>query len=210
MMQYKKSEMRKQRLIEAAKKLFSEKGFYSTYVDDIIKEAGVGKGTFYRNFKNKEDIFVSLLFMFLNDWRSSVSIGIDKNMSLPYPDYIKKVAVESFIFFKNNEELSNLYFRIAPGLSAIIEPHLKDFETQMLDYIITDLEKARNLGLLDATFNTKLAANIVAGAFFRVHYYYFILKNDETALSRIEELIDEFYKMLFFGVLYKNRQASQP
>ncbi len=208
-MQDKKSEMRKQRLIEAAKKLFSEKGFYSTYVDDIIKEAGVGKGTFYRNFKNKEDIFVSLLFMFLNDWRNTVSIGIDKNTSLPYLEYIKKVAIESFIFFKNNEEMSNLYFRIAPGLSAIIEPYLKNFETQMLDYIINDLEKARDLGYLDRTFNTHLAANIVAGAFFRVHYYYFTLKNDEAALSRIEDLVDEFFNMLFFGVLYKNRQTAQ-
>lgn len=207
-MEQKKNEIRKQKLIDAAKKLFSEKGFYSTYVDDIIKEAGVGKGTFYRNFKNKEDIFVSLLFMFLNDWRNTVSIGIDNN-ELPYLEYIKKVAIESFIFFKNNEEMSNLYFRIAPGLSAIIEPYLKNFETQMLDYIINDLEKARGLGYLDAGFNTRLAANIVAGAFFRVHYYYFTLKNDEAALSRIEDLVDEFFNMLFFGVLYKNRLPAQ-
>ncbi|MBP7737169.1 MAG: TetR/AcrR family transcriptional regulator [Spirochaetes bacterium] len=208
-MQLKKNEIRKQRLIEAAKKLFSEKGFYSTYVDEIIKEAGVGKGTFYRNFKNKEDIFVSLLFMFLNDWQSSVSIGIDKNISTSYIDYIKKVALESFIFFKKNEELSNLYFRIAPGLSAIIEPYLKNFEIQMLDYIIKDLEKARDLGYLDKSFNVKLAANIVAGAFFRVHYYYFTLKSDEAASSNIEELVNEFFNMLFFGVLYKNRQPAQ-
>lgn len=204
----KKNEIRRQRLLEAAKKLFSEKGFYSTYVDEIIKEAGVGKGTFYRNFKNKDDIFVSLLFMFLNDWRNSVSIGIDKNTTLSYVEYIKKVALESFIFFKNNEELSNLYFRIAPGLSAIIEPYLKNFETSMLDYIISDLDKARELGFLDKSANTRLAANIIAGAFFRVHYYYFILKNDEAALSRIEDLVEEFYNMLFFGVLYKNRQTQ--
>jgi AcrR family transcriptional regulator len=209
-MMQKKSEMRKQRLIEAAKKLFSEKGFYSTYVDEIIKEAGVGKGTFYRNFKNKEDIFVHLLFMFLNDWRNSVSIGADKLTSQSYVEYIKKVALESFIFFKNNEELSNLYFRIAPGLSAIIEPYIKNFETQMLDYIINDLEKARALGYLDKSFNVKLAANIVAGAFFRVHYYYFTLKSDEAAFSNIEELVNEFFNMLFFGVLYKNKETTQP
>ncbi len=209
-MEQKKNEIRRQRLIEAAKKLFSEKGFYSTYVDDIIKEAGVGKGTFYRNYKNKEDIFVTLLFMFLNDWRNTVSIGIDNNTSLSYVEYIKKVAIESFTFFKKNEELSNLYFRIAPGLSAIIEPYIKNFETQMLDYIINDLEKARELGFLDANFNTKLAANIVAGAFFRVHYYYFILKSDEEALKRIEDLVDEFFNMLFFGVLYKSIPAGRP
>ena len=192
----KKNEMRRQRLIEAAKKLFSEKGFYSAYVDDIIKEAGVGKGTFYRNFKNKEDIFVYLLFIFLNDWKNTVSIGIDKNKTLPYIDYIKKVAIESFLFFRNNELMSDLYFRIAPGLSAIIEPHLKNFEAQMLDHIVNDLEKARDLGLLDADFNTRLAANIVAGAFFRVHYYYFILKSDDNVLNHIEDLVNEFFNMI--------------
>jgi len=43
-----------------------------------------------------------------------------------------------------------------------------------------------------------------------VHYYYFILKNDEAALNNLENLVDEFFNMLFFGVLYKNIPAQRP
>lgn len=43
-------------VITAAKKLISEKGFENVTIDDIAKEAGVAKGTFYTYFKRKEDV----------------------------------------------------------------------------------------------------------------------------------------------------------
>lgn len=44
------------RLIQATKKLIEERGFDQVKIEDIAKEAGVAKGTFYTYFKKKEDI----------------------------------------------------------------------------------------------------------------------------------------------------------
>ena len=49
-------EERKQELIEAAERLFAEKGYESTAVSDIVREIKVGQGTFYHYFQSKEDI----------------------------------------------------------------------------------------------------------------------------------------------------------
>lgn len=46
----------KQKLIQAALKLLKENGLGSINVEEITKEAGVAKGTFYVYFKCKEDI----------------------------------------------------------------------------------------------------------------------------------------------------------
>lgn len=43
-------------VIAAAEKLIAEKGFENVTIDDIAKEAGVAKGTFYTYFKRKEDV----------------------------------------------------------------------------------------------------------------------------------------------------------
>ncbi len=49
-------EIKRNALIEAAYQLFNEKGFQNTTIEEITKEAGVAKGTFYLYFKNKKDI----------------------------------------------------------------------------------------------------------------------------------------------------------
>ncbi len=55
------SEITKSKLISAAKKIFSEKGYYDAKVSDIVREAGVAQGTFYLYFKSKEEIFKEII-----------------------------------------------------------------------------------------------------------------------------------------------------
>ncbi len=43
--------------MDAAEKLFASKRFHETTLDDVVKAAGVGKGTVYRYFDNKDDLF---------------------------------------------------------------------------------------------------------------------------------------------------------
>lgn len=48
-------------LYEAAYELFTTKGTRDTAIDDIVKKAGVAKGTFYLYFKDKYDIINKLI-----------------------------------------------------------------------------------------------------------------------------------------------------
>jgi AcrR family transcriptional regulator len=49
----------------AAKRVFSEKGFNKTTMEDIAREAELSTGTLYLYFKNKEELFASLSFRIL-------------------------------------------------------------------------------------------------------------------------------------------------
>ncbi|WP_106401030.1 TetR/AcrR family transcriptional regulator [Actinocorallia populi] len=46
----------RERLREAAFALFEERGYERTTVDDITERAGVGRSTFFRTFRSKEDV----------------------------------------------------------------------------------------------------------------------------------------------------------
>jgi AcrR family transcriptional regulator len=48
------------RLLEAAAKVFAERGFYAATLDDVAAEAGMTKGAIYGNFKSKEALFLEL------------------------------------------------------------------------------------------------------------------------------------------------------
>ena len=56
---YKKE--RKKELIEAAKKVFIEKGFVHTSMQDIMDNAGISRGALYSYFDNIEDVFLEVL-----------------------------------------------------------------------------------------------------------------------------------------------------
>ncbi|HHZ02882.1 MAG TPA: TetR/AcrR family transcriptional regulator [Tissierellia bacterium] len=44
-------------ILKSARTLFKDKGFHNTKMEDIAIAAGVGKGTLYEYFENKQDIF---------------------------------------------------------------------------------------------------------------------------------------------------------
>lgn len=48
------------KIVAAAEKLISEKGFDAVQIIDITNEAGVGKGSFYTYFKRKEDVVAEI------------------------------------------------------------------------------------------------------------------------------------------------------
>ncbi|CAB5105189.1 Transcriptional regulator, AcrR family [Olavius algarvensis associated proteobacterium Delta 3] len=53
-------ERRRQQIIVAAKRVFSEKGFNKATMEDIAKEAELSPGTLYLYFKNKDELYASL------------------------------------------------------------------------------------------------------------------------------------------------------
>lgn len=68
-------------LATAARKKFIEKGYLQTTVDEIASVANISKGTFYNNFKSKEDIYVYILNL---DVRERME-RFNKTLSLKLP-----------------------------------------------------------------------------------------------------------------------------
>jgi TetR/AcrR family fatty acid metabolism transcriptional regulator len=54
-------ELTRERILEAAEKLFAEKGFHETAMNEIVRAAKVSKGGVYFHFPSKEELFFALL-----------------------------------------------------------------------------------------------------------------------------------------------------
>ncbi len=59
-------ELKKEEILFAGIKTFSEKGFHQSTIEDISKKAKIGKGTVYEYFKSKEDIVLFSLNLYSN------------------------------------------------------------------------------------------------------------------------------------------------
>ena len=59
-----KKQLTKKKIVTAAWKLFYRQGYDDTTVDEIIREAGTYKGTFYHYFDGKDALLSSLSYLF--------------------------------------------------------------------------------------------------------------------------------------------------
>ena len=59
-----KKQLTKKKIVTAAWKLFYKQGYDDTTVDEIIREAGTSKGTFYHYFDGKDALLSSLSYLF--------------------------------------------------------------------------------------------------------------------------------------------------
>lgn len=59
--------LKKKRIIDASYRLFSKVGYYNTNTAEIAKEAGVSTGIVYGYFKDKRDILLDVLDVYVSD-----------------------------------------------------------------------------------------------------------------------------------------------
>lgn len=56
-----KTRAKAQQILRAAERLFTKRRFHEVKMDDVSAAAGVGKGTIYRYFEDKNDLFVQVV-----------------------------------------------------------------------------------------------------------------------------------------------------
>ncbi|MDF1509142.1 TetR/AcrR family transcriptional regulator [Robertmurraya sp. DFI.2.37] len=57
---------RRNEILDAAEMLFTMKGYSKTTVNDILKEVGIAKGTFYHYFQSKEEVMDAVVQRFID------------------------------------------------------------------------------------------------------------------------------------------------
>ena len=77
----KTKEERRNEIIETAGKLFEEKGYEQTQVQDIVNEIGVAKGLFYYYFKSKDEVMEELAVRYADAIIDAVNKLIDKDIA---------------------------------------------------------------------------------------------------------------------------------
>jgi len=70
----------KAKVVEAAKALFIEKGYYKTHALEIAARAGVATGTFYCYFNDKKEVLIELVRQFYQQGRDHVLSELDDDL----------------------------------------------------------------------------------------------------------------------------------
>jgi AcrR family transcriptional regulator len=90
-------------ILEAAARVFSGKPFHEVLIDDVATAAGVGKGTIYRYFPTKEDLYFAALLHSFDELSASLARSLAREESPRRR--LERIAREVLSFSRDRREL---------------------------------------------------------------------------------------------------------
>lgn len=118
-----RKEARRQQILDGALAVFAEKGYHATGIQDIAARLELGHGTFYRYFKNKLDIFQSLLDQMIEKIRAVLATE-----DPTAPNDIEEYRAQTFRLAAAlaqallvNRDLTRIFLREAVGLNDEVD-----------------------------------------------------------------------------------------
>lgn len=146
---------KKNRIIEAAIKVFAKKGFYLAKVSDVAKAANVADGTIYLYFKNKDDLLINLfeqkMELILQRFQECLQNIIDP------VEKLHRFVEFYFILIKEDKDLADV-FQVELRQSA---KFLKDYHNQKFLDFLSMIKSIIQEGMDNGFFRTDLNPDIV-------------------------------------------------
>lgn len=181
---------KKEDIIKAAAKLFSEKSFHDVKMDEIAEKLGIAKGTIYLYFKSKEKLYLEILEESYEDIEALLEseIAVDE----PSSEKLKKVLGIIFSFYRRNLDVLKILSR---DETHLIKEHFEFTEHWRLRRLKL-YEKILEKGIKEGSFNVqnpKLTALIIFGLVRSVMFFY------STEKSTID-IADEVYNVITKGI----------
>jgi len=126
-------------ILEVALDLFSNKGLYAVTMVDVAKEAEFSVGKIYKFFKNKEEIYRSLIIEKASEFHIILNNAIvQKGTEL---EKISLWVEEKFKIFNENKQFMKLYLAEAMGIDSNVKVGLKAEIKKMYEDMLNNLEQ---------------------------------------------------------------------
>lgn len=155
--------LRKRQINYSARKVFAEKGYHATSVEDIISHAGISRGTFYKYYKSKREVFGELL----DSLTRALEMNIKRvDLSADAPPIVDQMLgnVQRILeTLTNNLDLTSILLHAAVGIDPDFDKKLDEFYDSTLALIELSLSHGQEMGIIRPC-NVEIAAWTVLGS----------------------------------------------
>ncbi len=155
-----RAELRRSQILDAAYKVFSEKGYRDTTVADVAQVLGMGHGTFYRYFTNKHDIFEQVMNSALLRVAKVIASEDPKatNTLAEYRGQVERIGSGMLDLLDSDPAIPRLLFYEAMGISPELDEKIQRVWELSGEVTETYLINGKSKGFLRADLDTSVAA----------------------------------------------------
>ncbi len=190
-------------IIDAAKELFSKKGYHNTQVTDIIRFVGMSANTFYAHFRDKKELFEEVATRSLDELRMTLKKMRETKTSDDILERLEKINETYntfFDFLEQNPQQMLLIIRGGFGVDERLDDDIWRYHSYFASDLAEDFNKWKRLGFIDG-FDPIILGHIVQGMTIQVAHSYLVEKKF-TREKAIQTLI-QINKALLLTYLTK-------
>lgn len=180
------------RILEAAGTYFGKNGYHQADLDVVSKEAGVGKGTLYRYFENKEELFVESVSYFADKMYGTIVSDIervrDKNI-------VKALFEAHEKYYLEHREVYNLVHKAVTQMPDRLVGIFHEIHDRKMKKLRARLEK----GMASGTFK-QMNVEIVLKILDAMANMIFLTKESDSKFTT-DEVKGTFEKVFNEGIL---------
>ena len=141
-----KKRQTREAIMQAAVKLFSAKGFDKTSIEELAREAGIGKGTIYSYFETKSDILHAFCEDDLAQLRHELTSQADNK--IPILQQMVKIYMGEFRQITQNREFARIFIQETTFPREMDLKRKLENENSYFELLFPLLEKAQKNGEL--------------------------------------------------------------
>jgi AcrR family transcriptional regulator len=178
-------------IIDAARELFSKKGYHNTQVTDIIRHVGMSANTFYVHFKDKKELFEEVAMSSIEDLRVTVKKKRETKIHDDVAERLERMKDTYntlFDFVEKNPHQMLLIIRGGFGIDEKFDEDLWRYFSYFANDLAQDFRKWKRLGFVEG-FDPLILGHIVQGMTIQVAHSYLIEKKFSRKKA-IEHLIE--------------------
>ena len=193
----------KQRILEVAARMFAQKGFDAVSVREIAEAADITKPVIYYYFKNKQDVYNTLINTSLD---SAAAIHEEIYHSpISAEEKLHRIMQSHFQFYLNNPDLIKILYDALSGHSHLETAKRCRMKVQQNFRAISDFIRA---GQKSNHFRGDVDP-VKVGMMFISAMNIFVMhqiQSGERVLS--DEVANELVNILLFGIVNPNHQST--
>jgi AcrR family transcriptional regulator len=145
------------KLLQAGKEVFLENGFQKATISQVIKKANTGYGTAYVYFKNKDELFITLMEDLMNQFYEVAEMPFKPQAKEEAYENIKK-QVRLFLRLALDERDMMKVVKEAIGVSPEIEEKWYGIRERFIERISVDIRYAKAQKLAKEQLDPALTA----------------------------------------------------
>jgi AcrR family transcriptional regulator len=147
-------------IIRCAAEIFSEREFHEVLTDDIAQRLGIGKGTIYRYFGSKEEVYLAAIGEGLKGLHTAVTTVLQQDAGLaPTVEAVVRTMVN---YFWRQRDFFVLMHRLEPKLKGRERADWREYRTEVVGMIRRVIERAAARGEISRV-NARLAVEVLFG-----------------------------------------------
>jgi TetR/AcrR family transcriptional regulator, fatty acid metabolism regulator protein len=153
---------KRQRILDAAVKVFAKRGFHATRVSDVASAAGVADGTIYLYFKSKDALLVSLFESHVERLLAFLEKELPRAASPS--EKLKRIVEVQLGLFEGERDLAEVVTVILRQSTKLMKQYAAPKFNAYLDAIAGVVAEGQAIGEIRKDVTPHLAARAIFGA----------------------------------------------